>query len=245
MILKLSTNINRFKWYDHFLFINSLRHQSNQSSSKLYIQGQNDPERPKIREYFYYIDHNGMLFLDDSRMKNFTSCFKEKQFLNFFFKNIKFNKMGRYEKEFPYISLCGIERNFIRCDDVPIVYTHIVPNTKDSSKNEFNLIIANSDLVFPFNPESLYMLPESINTEKDNDDDDDDDQSILKHGGRIYHEADDRFGSYGLIRSMLAQEIGNLFVLNEQKIPIIFKWNGVEYRLSNRLASIVIGNKDK
>lgn len=175
-------------------------------------------------------------------MKNFTSCFKEKQFLNFFFKNIKYNKTGRYEKEFPYISLCGIERNYIRCDDVPIVYTHIIPNTKDSSKNEFNLIIAYSDLVYPFNPESLYMLPESINSEKDSDDDD---ENILRHGGRIYHKADERFGNYGLIRSILAQEIGNLFVLNEQRIPIIFKWNGVEYRLSNQLASIIIGNKDK
>ena len=29
-----------------------------------------------VREYFYYLDHNGQLFLDDSRMKNFTSCFK-------------------------------------------------------------------------------------------------------------------------------------------------------------------------
>ncbi|GIX82396.1 hypothetical protein CEXT_351071 [Caerostris extrusa] len=34
-----------------------------------YIQGQS-PE-PNIREYFYFIDHQGMLFLDDSKMKNF------------------------------------------------------------------------------------------------------------------------------------------------------------------------------
>ena len=26
-----------------------------------YKQGQNDPDRSKIREYFYYIDHNGMV----------------------------------------------------------------------------------------------------------------------------------------------------------------------------------------
>ena len=47
-----------------------------------YVQGQS-PERG-IREYFYYIDHQGMLYLDDARMKNFTSCFKEKHFLKFF-----------------------------------------------------------------------------------------------------------------------------------------------------------------
>lgn len=117
-----------------------------------YVQGQS-PE-PKIREYFYFIDHEGMvsaalwwwriyqfskqillgssyhfrtqLFLDDARMKNFTSCFKEKKFLKFFFDRIRFNRTDRYTTEFPFISLCGRERNFIRCDDVPIVYTHVL-----------------------------------------------------------------------------------------------------------------------
>uniref|UniRef100_A0A9L0J3E7 Leucine rich repeat containing 24 n=1 Tax=Equus asinus TaxID=9793 RepID=A0A9L0J3E7_EQUAS len=40
-----------------------------------YTQGQS-PE-PRTREYFYYVDHQGQLFLDDSKMKNFTTCFKE------------------------------------------------------------------------------------------------------------------------------------------------------------------------
>ena len=40
-----------------------------------YTQGQN-PE-PSVREYFYYIDHQGMLFLDDAKIKNFTCCYKE------------------------------------------------------------------------------------------------------------------------------------------------------------------------
>lgn len=38
-----------------------------------YVQGQYSG---KVRQYFYYIDHEGQLFLDDARMKNFTSCFK-------------------------------------------------------------------------------------------------------------------------------------------------------------------------
>lgn len=37
------------------------------------------------------------------------------------------NETDRY-KEFPYISLCGRERNYIRCDDLPIVFTHILQN---------------------------------------------------------------------------------------------------------------------
>lgn len=139
----------------------------------LYTQGQRVDKR--IREYFYYIDHEGMvnknylqtkcsfncasttkigcvcvwshfnvlcwfplslslyvqqLFLDDARIKNFTSCFKDKQFLRFFFKRLRFNATPRYQHEFPYVSLCGVERNYIRCDDLPIVFTDVIANDK-------------------------------------------------------------------------------------------------------------------
>lgn len=111
----------------------------------LYTQGQRVDK--KIREYFYFIDHEGMvilnlnyhkyldsnflvlqLFLDDARIKNFTSCFKEKRFLRFFFKRLRFNTTDRYQNEFPYISLCGVERNYVRCDDLPIVFTDVIAN---------------------------------------------------------------------------------------------------------------------
>lgn len=148
----------------------------------LYTQGQRVDK--KIREYFYYIDHEGMvnkwlfqnfvqnalnvmvkrvyrakidlsgvrltilctnfifslalffpskfqqLFLDDARIKNFTSCFKDKPFLRFFFKRLRFNATPRYQNEFPYVSLCGTERNYIRCDDLPIVFTDVIANDK-------------------------------------------------------------------------------------------------------------------
>lgn len=62
-------------------------------------------------------------------MKNFTSCFKDKKFLQFFFNRLKLNNTDRYQEEFPFLSVCGRERNYIRVDDLPIVYTHIL---KDS-----------------------------------------------------------------------------------------------------------------
>ncbi|KAJ8979030.1 hypothetical protein NQ317_003133 [Molorchus minor] len=93
------------------LFFNSKKVWGANYRSVFYIQGQ-EPE-PKIREYFYYVDHQGMLFLDDARMKNFTSCFKEKKFLKFFFDRLRLNTTGRY-KEFPFVSLCGRERNFCK-----------------------------------------------------------------------------------------------------------------------------------
>lgn len=123
------------------------------SSQSVYVQGHTSGA--KRREYFYYIDHEGMvsnayfglyyfqrfylketnslfwqLFLDDARIKNFTSCFKEKHFLQFFFKRLKFNTTDRYRNEFPYLSVCGIERNYVRCDDLPIVFTEVLNGGK-------------------------------------------------------------------------------------------------------------------
>lgn len=73
------------------------------------------------------------LFLDDAKIKNFTSCFKDKRFLQFFFKRIRFNETNRYIEDFPYVSMCGRERNFIRCDDVPVVYTGVKPRSQGLS----------------------------------------------------------------------------------------------------------------
>lgn len=65
-------------------------------------------------------------------MKNFTSCFKDKPFLKFFFDRLKRNDSDRYADTFPFVSVCGRERNFIRCDDLPIVFTHVLPGDQGS-----------------------------------------------------------------------------------------------------------------
>ncbi|KAH7700038.1 hypothetical protein AAVH_05809 [Aphelenchoides avenae] len=106
----------------------------------------------KTREYFYYIDHNGQLFMDDARMKNFTSCFKDKKFLDFFFARVRHNETGRYEDEFPYVSPCGREMNYVRCDDRPIVFTQL-------EKDQELWHICNSNRTYPFTPTKLCMLP--------------------------------------------------------------------------------------
>ncbi|KAK6727928.1 hypothetical protein RB195_005534 [Necator americanus] len=116
--------------------------------STLYKQGQ---YVGKIREYFYYINHEGMLFLDDSRAKNFTSAYKDVDFLNFFYKQLRTNNSDRFADSFPYVSLCGRERNYLRCDDRPIVFTEILDEGKV-------LRIGQSARTYPFEPTSLSML---------------------------------------------------------------------------------------
>ncbi|XP_017761471.1 PREDICTED: UPF0598 protein CG30010 [Eufriesea mexicana] len=178
-----------------------------------YVQGQS-PE-PRVREYFYYIDHQGMLFLDDARMKNFTSCFKDKKFLAFFFKRLKKNDTGRYIEDFPYVSLCGPERNFVRCDDLPIVFTKVFQKkNSETGKIEdwFGYAHAEELLMIPFQPDKLHMNVQS---------------------GRLYHPAPEKVGGVGLVRSKTAIEISTLFNFEkgEENGPTHIFWNNRKYIL--------------
>ncbi|XP_053681194.1 UPF0598 protein CG30010 [Anopheles nili] len=172
-----------------------------------YVQGQSPA--PKVREYFYYIDHEGMLFLDDARIKNFTSCFKEKQFLQFFFKRLKLNDTDRYREEFPFLSICGRERNFIRCDDLPIVFTHIF---QENSSDLISYAHAGDKMSVPWQPERICMFPDS---------------------GRVYHPAPERYGAIGLVRSKLAIELSSFFTFEngEDQPPTRFRWKDEDYDL--------------
>ena len=213
---------------------------TNKTKCLKYIQGQ----EPKagLREYFYYINHEGMvnlilhilrilkfifkifqLFLDDAKIKNFTSCFKEKKFLIFFFNRIKCNDTGKYE-EFPFVSHCGRERNFIRCDDLPVVYTHL-QQVDDKLKLTYGY--ADNSLSTNFDPSNLYMNPLS---------------------GRVYHPANERFGRIGLVRSKLAIELSKHFIFeNGENIRV--SWIRGEFYVPQcptewdflRILSIVVG----
>lgn len=148
-------------------------------------------------------------------MKNFTSCIKEKKFLRFFFNQLKINNTDRY-KDFPYISKCGKERNFVRCDDYPFVFTHIVDKESPEGNPEIHLAYnhAESSLTLKFQPDKVVMLPET---------------------GRVYHPAPERVGSVGLIRSKLAIELSKLFEFEngENNPPTKFTYMGQVYELDN------------
>ncbi|XP_065075829.1 UPF0598 protein CG30010-like isoform X2 [Ochlerotatus camptorhynchus] len=179
------------------------------SSGVSYVQGQSPA--PKLREYFYYIDHEGMLFLDDARIKNFTSCFKEKKFLEFFFKRLRLNDGDRYREHFPFVSPCGRERNYIRCDDVPVVFTHVF---RDAGIERLAFAHAGDLLNVPWEPNRICMFPLS---------------------GRVYHPAPERYGSVGLIRSKLAIELSRHFTFlnGEEQPPTHFTWDSIKHKLDS------------
>ncbi|XP_011501574.1 PREDICTED: UPF0598 protein CG30010 [Ceratosolen solmsi marchali] len=177
-----------------------------------YVQGQSPEHR--VREYFYFIDHQGMLFLDDTKIKNFTSCFKDKKFLAFFFKRLRLNNTDRY-KDFPYLSLCGRERNYVKCDDLPIVFTQVLQkeNVETGKKEDyFSYNHAHELLMIPFEPNKIFM-------------------SV--HSGRVYHPAPEVIGGIGLVKSSLAIEFSSHFYFENgaENGPTQFNWQGKEYKL--------------
>lgn len=68
------------------------------------------------REYFYYLDAEGRLYHEQTEHRN-------PQFLKLFFRNLRPNTTGRYSEEYPYISPCGKEMNYLKPADTPIVFT--------------------------------------------------------------------------------------------------------------------------
>ena len=125
------------------------------------------------------------------------------------------NNTGRYE-EFPFISPCGKELNYLQCDDRPIVYTSITNNSDGTQ--QLLTINGTEKLTYPFQPEKICMFPES---------------------GRIYHPSAEKYGGVGLIKSSLGIELSPYFEFRDKdsecEPPSHFNWNGKTYKLDNSL----------
>ncbi|VVC35205.1 Hypothetical protein CINCED_3A019532 [Cinara cedri] len=145
-------------------------------------------------------------------MKNFTAAYKEKDFLVFFFKRLKQNTTDRYREHFPWISLCGRERNFIRCDDYPIVFNEIIK--ADDGNFLFCHNYAGPNLTVLFQPNKLWMDVEN---------------------GRVYRPANEQHGSIGLVSSKTAIELSKMFIYADMDsyIPTHFVWYDKKYTLDS------------
>ena len=136
----------------------------------------------------------------------------DKQFLDFFFKQIRVNDTGRYTEDFAFLSPCGRERNFVRCDDLPVVFTQL---TSDDQL----VVCGTQSLRVPFEPEKICMLPES---------------------GRVYHPGPAKVGGVGLIKSSLAVDFSKYFEFEDNSLaPHAFTWKGQRYELTNELVPVL------
>lgn len=104
--------------------------------------------------------------------------------------------------------------NYVRCDDLPIVFTKLL-----SIDDEQYLSYNNGEdkLVYPFTPEQICMEPET---------------------GRVYHPAPEKYGGVGLLKSSMAMEWSKYFEYTDSESheclpPSYFTWNGKRYELKN------------
>ena len=235
----------RSHWFGKFRLVGNRNRQlriqpSSYRRGLSYVQGQTRAGDSRTREYFYYVDHHGQLFLDDTKVKNFVTCFKDPGFLSFFFKRLKVNDTEHYQKQFPFISPCGRELNYIRCEDIPVVFTHIVDaSTKevfDVEKCHSNALSSRSDGMSRGCGGPTHDADISVSDGKTVSQ-----RFLLSYGGtttalkdlcvpfepwavimdeangRIYHPGPGKAGGVGLIKSSLAIQIASGFVYPEQE----------------------------
>ncbi|KAK1120887.1 hypothetical protein AOXY_G38744 [Acipenser oxyrinchus oxyrinchus] len=152
------------------------------------------------------------LFLDDSKVKNFISCFKDKQFLVFFFSPLWRNESGRHQDSFPFLSLCGRERNFVRATTGQWCSLSSWGEREGEGVQSCCHTAEEPLLVVPFCPTALYTLPGN---------------------GRLS-------GSVGLVRSTFAIELSSRFEYRhgQEHIsqPTHLNWVGSQHQLTNELA---------
>lgn len=98
-----------------------------------------------------------MFIFSSQRKKKSISCisqtFVDKKFLAFFFKRLRKNNTGRYMDDFPFLSICGVERNYVRCDDLPLVFTKVIQKRNvetDVEENWFSYAHADDLLMVIF-----------------------------------------------------------------------------------------------
>ena len=117
------------------------------------------------------------------------------------------------------MSLCGRERNYIRCDDLPVVYTQVIQPEQSGDQQLLSYGGAGDECTILFEPQKICMLPWT---------------------GRIYHPAEGLPGDIGLIKSNLAIEWSTFFEFSgtdefQEKPPTHFNWQGEKYKLTNEL----------
>jgi acyl-coenzyme A thioesterase PaaI-like protein len=96
------------------------------------------------REYFYTIDLRGNLIHD-------TTIIDDGEYIDYFYRRLGNNDTEHYT-DYPFLSFCGRERNYVRAADTPIVFHRL----------EDNRLYYGYSLSIEFNRENLRFSSEGI-----------------------------------------------------------------------------------
>ncbi|CAK9023758.1 UPF0598 protein C8orf82, partial [Durusdinium trenchii] len=157
------------------------------------------------RKYFYHVDLQGRLFLEETMPKNVATSLKSPKFLDFFWTMLRPNNRGEFA-EYPFISPCGKEMNFIRPADTPVVFDALEDRT-DEEGNEVQVLVYAATLSEVFDPTKLVWHSTTDRLY----------YPVSKHKRLV--------GSLGLIRSRLAVQFSETFTFGDDG-EILMTWKG-------------------
>ena len=155
------------------------------------------------RRYYYVFDNRGQVFLEEMWPRNIATSIKDKKFCNFIHTTLQVNNSG-INTDYPYVSYCGKEINFV-CPydslsalvfkDINPLFGNVdfspVPST--SLIGDFRIVdrtlIYGGDIVHPFDVNKLVYMPET---------------------GRLYHfilKHKNLVGRLGLLHPTLCEQL--------------------------------------
>lgn len=165
------------------------------------------------RCYFYNVDLQGRLFLEETFPKNIATSIKDERFLDFFFSHLRRTSASQRKwmdangipvDDYPFVSACGKELNFIRPAASPIVFHSLFPSQSENRPMGY-FVYGGRSLVEPFDEHCSV--------------------AISKPTGRLYHKLtslslqppgkesqDDVRSEYGLVRSSVAVALSERIV---------------------------------
>jgi hypothetical protein len=162
---------------------------------------QTEPQYSPSREYFYYIDNKGLIYFEESDIRNITTCLKDTKFLRQFYSNIRKNELGVNPK-YPFYSVCWGEYNFLRCNKYPVIFSFLVQNEKNQWVLEYNFIFK-----LKFEPKKLFLDQEGI----------------------LYQEMNHKVLRYGVFSTQLMVFMCNHIEMGENSAEL--KWEGQTYSI--------------
>lgn len=117
------------------------------------------------------------MYLEETRIRNFTSCLKDRAFLDLFYRRMRYNNRDYPEQKargYSFYSLCMGEVNFCRPDDSILVFQKLIDDSQFRHLILESLLLMRNALLsscteltwagtmeMPFDPSSLRVSPET------------------------------------------------------------------------------------
>ena len=165
-------------------------------------------EGSESRRYYYVFDTRGQVFLEETRPRTIATSMKDVKFLNFIHSSLKRNATG-INLEYPFVSYCGLEINFISPMDRLSAF--VFREFSRSSEKKWELIYG-GNLLHPFSADNLLYRPET---------------------GRLYHRIlmhRHLAGQYALLHPSLCETLSQS-IINTTVNEYMLTWDGREVAL--------------